>query len=132
MTRKILSVLYWLAAVTIGLGAFGHGLGGGHALRVALAAVTLDPNMVGVLWIVWYFVSGVMLLFGGLAIWAWFAARRGSRDALVVASAIGVFYGIFGIAALLYGRDPFWLLFLLQGVMLLGSAVGLGRSPTAG
>ena len=37
MTRKILSVLYWLAAVTIGLGAFGHGLGGGHALRVAFS-----------------------------------------------------------------------------------------------
>src|SRR5437773_1315489 len=38
MTRKILSVLYWLAAVTIGLGAFGHGLGGGHALGLGRRA----------------------------------------------------------------------------------------------
>jgi len=32
MKRKIYSVLYWFAGVTIGLGAFGHVIGGAKAL----------------------------------------------------------------------------------------------------
>ena len=128
MKRKIYSVLYWFAGVTIGLGAFGHGIGGGRVLRAGLATAALDPNIVGVLWIVWYYVSGAMLLFGVAIVWSWFAARRGGRDVLIVPAMIGVLYAIFGAAALLYGRDPFWLLFLVQGVLLLGSSLGLRQA----
>jgi hypothetical protein len=49
MQRKVYSVLYWIAAVAIGLGAFGHGIGGAKELSAALATVALDANTVGVL-----------------------------------------------------------------------------------
>ena len=131
MLRKVYSVLYWIAALAIGLGAFGHGIGGANVLRAALATVALDPNIVGVLWIVWYFVSGSMLVFGGLALWAWFAARRG-RDVTVVPVSIGALYIVFGAAAFAYARDPFWIFFVVQGVMLLGATLGLRRQvPTS-
>lgn len=126
MQRKVYSVLYWIAAVAIGLGAFGHGIGGARELRAALAAAALDPKFVGILWIVWYFVSGSMLLFGGLSLWAWFVARRG-RDVMVVPVSIGAFYILFGAAAFVYARDSFWLFFLAQGVMLLAASLGLRR-----
>lgn len=128
MKRAIYSIVYWLASVTIGLGALGHGVGGANALRTGLASVTLAPDIAGLIWVVWYFVSGCMLLFGVVAAWAWFAAARGVPDALVAPSLIGGFYLIFGVAALMYGRDAFWLLFTVEGVMLLGASLGL-RKP---
>ena len=50
----------------------------------------------------------------------------------VVPATIGAFYILFGAAAFVYARDPFWLFFLLQGVMLLGATLGLrGQTSTA-
>jgi hypothetical protein len=70
-----------------------------------------------------------MLVFGVLSLWAWFAARRG-RAVTVVPASIGAFYILFGAAAFVYARDPFWLFFLLQGVMLLGATLGLRRQTS--
>ncbi|HZI21800.1 MAG TPA: hypothetical protein VFD76_04765 [Gemmatimonadales bacterium] len=130
--HTVYSVLYWLSAVTIGLGAFGHGIPAARRLATALSTASLDPHMAGVIWIVWYFVSGCMVVFGALALWAWFAARGGASGALVVPLVIGAFYAIVGAASYLYQRDVFWLLFLVQGVLLLGATLGLRGVGTAG
>ena len=62
---KVLTAVYWITGLLIGLGAFGHGFMGVKPVRAALAAVTIPANIRGVIWIVWYFVSGCMLVFGG-------------------------------------------------------------------
>jgi hypothetical protein len=126
--RTVYSVIYWIAGVLIALGAFGHGIGGARNVRAAFAAVPLDPHVASVIWVVWYWVSGVMLLFGALALWAWFAARRGGRDVLVVPIVIAVFYMLTGAVTSAVERDAFWLLFLVEGVLLLGATLGLKRS----
>jgi hypothetical protein len=46
-----------------------------------------------------------------------------------VAIGLGAFYIVFGAAAYAYARDPFWLFFLAQGVMLLGATLGLPNQP---
>ncbi len=130
MQRKVYSVLYWIAAVIIGLGAFGHGLGGAKQLHAALATVALNAGTRDVIWIVWYFVSGCMLFLGGLSIWAWYAMRQG-RNVAVVPTSIGVLYFVFGVSALAYGRTPFWILFIVLGVMLLLATRGLRGQTSA-
>jgi hypothetical protein len=70
----VLTGIYWISGLLIGLGAFGHGFSGVKPVRAALAAVPLAADIREVLWIVWYSASGSMLVFGGLIIGAWFAA----------------------------------------------------------
>lgn len=44
---------------------------------------------------------------------------------------VAALYAITGIASYLYsGGDPFWLLFLTQGVLVIGSTLVLGRTRT--
>jgi len=124
--RIIATVLYWLAAVTIALGAFGHGFLGIKPVEAAVAASTLPADIVGVIWIVWYFVSGTMVVCGAILFWAWPAIKTGSTTRSGAVFIIGVFYTATGIACYLYsGREPFWLLFLFQGVIVIGTTLAL-------
>jgi len=126
MTRIIATVLYWLAAVTIALGAFGHGFLGVKPVEAAVAASTLPADIVGVIWIVWYFVSGTMIVCGSILFWAWPAINAGSTARSGAAYIIGVFYAATGVACYLYsGREPFWLLFFFQGVIVIGTTAVL-------
>jgi hypothetical protein len=127
MKMRVLTALYWLMGLMIGLGAFGHGFLGVKPVRAALSTVALPADIREVIWIVWYFCSGCMLVFGALIIWAWFAARRGNPQALAVAVAVGLFWMAFGIAAYSYQHNPFWLLFPAEGFLLLVATLGLRR-----
>lgn len=129
MQRTIATVLYWLATITITLGAYGHGFQGIKGVEGPIATSTLPADVVGVIWIVWYFVSGSMLVFGILLIWAWPSLNRGPGSRSGVALVIGAFYTVTGIACYLYsGREPFWLLFLFQGLFVIGAIVALQQT----
>jgi hypothetical protein len=133
MKRTIATAFYWFAAITIALGAYGHGFVGIRPVEAAVAASTLAPDVVRVIWIVWYFVSGCMLSFGILLFWAWPVLEAGSASRASAALIIGAFYTVTGVAAYLYsGRDPFWLLFVIQGVVVIGSTLVLRRPGPAG
>jgi len=122
--RIIATVLYWLAAITITLGAFGHGLLGIKPVEAAVAASSLPADIVGVIWIVWYYVSGSMAVCGAILFWAWPSIKIGSSGRSGAAWIVGAFYAVTGIASYLYsGREPFWLLFLFQGVIVIGTTL---------
>lgn len=126
MKRTIAIAFYWAAAITIALGAYGHGFMGVKPVRAAIAVSNLTPETVRVIWMVWYFVSGCMLTFGLLLFWAWPELESRASVALL----IGVLYAITGIVCWLYsGREPFWLVFLAQGAMVIGSTLVLRRQP---
>jgi hypothetical protein len=126
--RTLASAAYWLAAITISLGAYGHGFQGVKPVRAAIAASALAPDIVRVLWMVWYFVSGCMVAFGALLFWAWPALEAGPSSRSGAALIVGAFYGLTGISCYLYsGGDPFWLLFLVQGGIVIGSTLVLRR-----
>jgi len=126
---RLWSAIYWIVGIVIGLGAFGHGFIGIKPVRAALDAVSLATNVRGVIWIVWYFVSGCIVTFAVLIIWAWFAVRNGYPHAVIVPRVIAVFWMATGIASYGYQHNAFWLLFVAEGAGLLDASYGLQR-PT--
>ena len=122
MQRKALSGLLLLTAISVALGAFGHG---SEWAKHALPGLTgVDPEMVKLLKLVWYWVSGAMLVFGGLLVWSAWRLSRGDSTLAFVPWGVGIFYfieGIYGAAAL----GPFFLIFVAQAVLLCVSAGAL-------
>jgi F0F1-type ATP synthase membrane subunit c/vacuolar-type H+-ATPase subunit K len=128
MMRGVWSLLYWLAGLTIGLGSLGHGIGGTRAMEQAVGATTLDPRWNEVIHVVWHFVTAMMVANGVIVLAGWFFARRGSRGSFVAPAIIAVLYLGFGLAASAYQHgERFWLLFAVQGIVLLAAIGGLSR-----
>jgi hypothetical protein len=125
MLRNVSSCVFLIVSAIIGLGAFGHGYSV-HKVHEAIDRFPIDPGMSKTIYIVWYFVSGAMLAFGLILVRIWFRIRVGDTSSLSVAFLIGALYFIFGICASLYRRDDhFWVLFIILGALLLGSALVL-------
>jgi uncharacterized membrane protein YfcA len=129
MLRKVFSSLLLIAATVIGLGAFGHG-SAIVQVHAALAPFPIDPHMIGVLDIVWFFVSGSMLAFGIAIFWSWFRYRRGDPKSFWVTDLIGILYVLTGIGGKMrLPADPFFWMFFVLGVVLLSSTAVLRRNP---
>ncbi len=119
MIARIASVAFLIDAIVIGLGAFGHGLEARH-LHTAIDRFPIDANVHSMVYVVWYFVSGCMLAFGLMLIWAWRRIRAGDNHPLVLASLIGMLYiGIGGFGLVYRHGDPFMAFFVVLGVVLL-------------
>jgi hypothetical protein len=130
MKHKVASVVFLLTATSVGLGAFGHA----HqwAKHVLPALGNADPGLVRLLALVWYWASGAMFVFGCLLVWSWWRITHGQRTFLIVPVIVGVFYFAEGIYGTL-GLGSFFLLFVVQAVLLWGSAWVLARTaPSAG
>lgn len=115
MLRKLASVLFLLTSIVIALGALGHGSQWERHVHAAVAG--LPPATVGLLQLIWYWVSGTMLVFGLLLIWTWWRVRRGDRNLFFIPWAVSVFYlveGAYGAAYL----GPFFSLFFVLGLLL--------------
>jgi hypothetical protein len=126
MTRQLASALFLLTAITVALGAFGHGHQWSVLVLPALHGV--DPQIVAVLKLVWFWVSGAMFTFGVLLVWAWSRLRRGKTQSAVLPAVIGVFYCAEGIYGGLY-LGKFFLLFAVQAVLLWVTAWLLRKPP---
>ena len=123
--RAIAAIIYVLTSLAIALGAFGHD-SNVHKLEEAFAsAPALDPAMLKVVYAVWHFCSGCMLVFGAICLAAWPALRAGARHALWPPLTIAVFYVVTGIASVLYTGKPFFWVFTALGLLLVASALAL-------
>jgi hypothetical protein len=117
--RKLYSGIFLVTAVSVGLGAFGHGHQWSAHVQPALPG--LEPHLLQLLKLVWYWVSGAMFTLGVLLVWVWSRLRRGDMQLRFVPWVIGVFYlveGIYGAAYL----GPFFLVFAVQAVLLFGTS----------
>ena len=129
MLGKLFSSLLLVSATVIGLGAFGHG-SAILEVHAALGPFPIDPHMVGVIDIVWFFVSGCMLAFGMAIFWSWFRYRRGDPKSFLVTDLIGILYLLTGIGGKVrLPADPFFWMFFVLGVVLLSSTAVLRRNP---
>jgi len=130
--RAVCSILYWLAAIVITLGSLGHGFLGVIPVRDAIQASTLPPDVTRTLWIVWYGTSLSMITYGLILFWAWPALRAGSSSRSAPAFIVGAFYLILGVGAYSYsGRDPFWIMFIVLGVLAISTTWILGTPRKA-
>src|SRR5438105_3350499 len=105
-----------------------RGAPGAKHVRADVAG--LAPDTIRLLALVWYWVSGTMLVFGLLLLWAWWRMRQGDRSPAFLAGLVGAFYcaeGILGAASL----GPFFLIFVVQAVALCASVWVLYRAADA-
>jgi len=130
--RRVASALYLILGFVIALGAYGHGFMGRRNIDVELDKFTIAPNVYTMLYVVWYFVSGCMLLFGVTIIWSWLRQRRGERQLLFVSYLIGLLYLASGVGGMIYRNgDRFMGTFVIEGALLLAATYVLGRAPAA-
>lgn len=119
MARKVFSALFLITSLIIGIGAFGHGHQWSSHVSGMLTAV--DPKTVDLLEVIWLWVSGTMLMFGGLLLCCWWRLRRGDASLALIPWVVGGFYMLAGIVAALWVGPFFWL-FPVLGLLLWLSA----------
>ncbi len=129
MLRKFASMLLALTGLLIGLGAFGHSFMGRKALDAGLASLAIDMHTDKLIYLVWYFCGGCMLVFGVLVIRGAWMAMRGERGALFAPCTIGLFYLATGVTALSYMHEAFWSVFVVLGGLALALSAVLGFAP---
>ena len=129
MTRRIASAALLVMGVLITLGAYGHGFMGRRNVDVELDKFAIASNVYTMLYVVWYFVSGCMLLFGLTVIAAWVQQRKGKLALLPVTGLIGILYLLTGVGGMIYRNgDPFMSVFIVEGGVLLVAAATLART----
>src|SRR5439155_26158081 len=90
----------------------------------------LAHDLFGMLALVWYWVSGAMLVFGLLLLWAWWRMRQGDRSPAFLAWLVGAFYCVEVILGAAY-LGLFFLMFVVQAVALCASVWVLYRAADA-
>lgn len=131
MIRKITSSALALTGLVMCLGAFGHSFMGRKALDIGVARVALDAHTEKLIYLVWYFCGGCMLVFGLLVIASAWHAWRGVRRGLSTSCLIGIFYLLTGVLSLAYMKEAFWSIFVILGVLALILPLTLRASITA-
>lgn len=126
MLRKVVVSILAVTGLLIGAGAFGHSFMGRAALDAGLAHLPLDAHTDHLIYLVWYFCGGCMLVFGMLVVWSAWRAWSGKKHTLFVSGIVGVFYLLTGILALAYMREPFWSVFVILGGLATLCSVALG------
>ncbi len=128
MTRRIASVALLAMGVLITLGAYGHGFMGRRNIDVELDKFAIASNVYTMLYVVWYFVSGCMLLFGLTVIAAWVQQRKGKIALLPVTGLIGILYFLTGVSGMIYRNgDAFMAVFIVEGGVLAAASAALAR-----
>ena len=128
-TRKVSGIV---AGVLLVLSAGAHSLLGGAALRAELVAANVPGDLLRGVMIGWHFGGVAMLAFGGIVLHTFLRRRETAPASLVPARIVAATYLLFGAGALvLTGFDPFFLVFVVPGLLLALASYGAGRG-TAG
>jgi len=101
-----------------------HSLLGWKELRGALERSGAPPDLILDLGLGWHFGGAAMLTFGGIVVALFTQRLRGTHVSMMPAIVVGATYVLFGAAALVVSRfNPFFLVFLVPGLMLLIASV---------
>ena len=121
---RVRTLLGFAAGAILVLSSAAHSLLGWPQIAAALAKTSAPPDLVRGLAIGWHFGGVAMLLFGILVILLFAEARKGRPVSLRPALLIGGAYAVFGIGALaVSGVDPFFLVFIVPGLLLVAAAL---------
>lgn len=131
MTRKIASSALALTGLVISLGGFGHSFMGRRTLDIGIARVALDAHTEKLIYLVWYFCGGCMLVFGLLVMASAWRAWRGDKGGLLASGSIGIFYVLTGVLSLAYMKEAFWSIFVILGSLAFLLSVTLAAGSPA-
>lgn len=94
-------------------------------MRAQLTSAGASPDLIAGLSVGWNFGGVAILLFGVLALWLFGKALRGRPVSLEPLVLVGLVYAAFGVWALTVGgMNPFFLIFIVPGLLLAGAAWG--------
>jgi hypothetical protein len=123
-------VLGLIAGVMILATSAAHSLLGWPRLRHALTEADTPAELIVGLSIGWHFAGLAMLVFGALAILLFADALKGRPVSLRPVLLIGIAYLVFGTWSLTVSSlDPFFLAFLVPGILLLVGSSGRPGAP---
>ena len=92
--------------------------------------MALDAHTAKLIYLVWYFCGGCMLVFGLIVIASAWRAWRGAQHSLVASGLIGVFYLLTGLLSLAYMKEAFWATFVVLGGLTLLLSLTIAATPT--
>ncbi len=107
-----------VAGVMLVLSGGAHSLLGWPQLRSPLEATGAPPDLVRGLALGWHFGGVCMLTFGYIAITTFAKAFRGQPVSMATTLLIAIVYLAFGAWALTISGDPFFMVFILPGLLL--------------
>ena len=110
-----------------------HGFVGRLDIDAELAKHAIADDTLTMLYVVWFFVSGAMFLFGAACVWSAVKSFNGQAQMLGVPIAVGAMYLAVGIGGYVYRHgDPFMLVFVTLGALLVVSSAALLVAPENG
>lgn len=118
--QKFRAVLGIVAGAFLILNAFAHSMLGWKAMGEQLAHTNAPADLVAGLRLGWMWGAVPMVVFGILAIGTFLKRLRGQPAPVFTAALVAAAYLAYGAwAAITTGGDPFFLLFVVPGVLLL-------------
>lgn len=122
MNRTQASIGY-AAALLIVLSGAAHSVFGWKQMLSSLRASAAPPDLIKTLGIGWVFGGVAMLALGSIAIASTVKRRHDPTASLLPVRIIGIAYVAFGVGAMtITGFDPFFLVFVLPGLLLVAAS----------
>ena len=125
MTR-LRAILGIIAGVLMLLSAAAHSLLGWKALSAELAKTNAPADLVQGLAAGWHWGGAAMVGFGGTVLWLFARGFRGLPVDPTPARIIAILYLAFGAGAIAMTGDPFFMVFVVPGLLLAIAAFGRG------
>jgi hypothetical protein len=113
-----------VAGVMLILSSAAHSLLGWKSVGAQLEAAGVPRDLLVNMQVAWQF-GGMTMLVLGLILSVMFARRfSGARVGVFPAATVALAYLLFGSWALLVSRNPFFFIFIVPGVFLVGAVAG--------
>lgn len=121
--NKLRIVLGFVAGAILVASSGAHAFLGWPAIRKLLRDAHVPNDLLGGVMVVWQFGGVAMLTFGCIVLWLFTQLINGRSMSLRPALLIGLAYVAFGVWALaLGGLNPFFMLFIIPGLLLVAAA----------
>jgi hypothetical protein len=121
--NRVQAKIGYAAAILILLSGAMHSVFGWKVMRKELTASMAPPELIKTLGIGWIFGGVAMLALGTIAIAATVKRGNDPNASLLPVFVIGIAYVVFGAGAMSVTRfDPFFLVFILPGLLLVAAA----------
>jgi hypothetical protein len=127
-TRSIVGIV---AGVLMIASAAAHSLLGWPQLRAQLAQSRVPDDLALGLAVGWHFGAAAMLAFACIVLWIFVRRLRGTAAPRVPAAVVAALYLAFGAGALAVSGDPFFLVFIIPGLLLAIASSGRDERPAS-
>ena len=125
--QRFRSILGLIAGAMLMLSSAAHSLLGWKLLKAELTKIQAPADLTTALALGWHFAGVAMLAFGFIVVALFTHRLRGSAVSLRPAIVIGTTYVVYGTWALVVSKlDPFFLVFVVPGALLLLASIARG------